>query len=102
MLPLLSFIIDKHYFTQLKCLRFIKCKHISSAWCNIHKWIDFIFTHINQHQLKYLRFDFIENEHEITAMQTDNKLIIITEPPYIVHIHQFVSESQISFWIERK
>jgi hypothetical protein len=102
MLPLLSFVIDKHHFPQLQCLRFIMCKHIESAWCNIHKWIDFILTHINQHQLQCFRFDFIEKEHEITDMQTDDKLIISTEPSCIVHIHQFVSENQISFWIERK
>ena len=102
MLPLLSFVINKDHFPQLQCLRFILCKHIESAWCNIDKWIDFILTHMNQHQLQCFRFDFIEKGHEITAMQVDTKLITATEPPRINHIHQFVSETQISFWIERK
>jgi hypothetical protein len=102
MLPLLSFIINRNYFPQLECLRFILCKNISSSWCNIDKWIDFIFTHINQHQIQCFRFNFIEKEHEITSMQTDDILITRTEPPHIIHVHRFVSETQISFWIERK
>ena len=55
-IPFLSFIINKHRFPRLECLRFILCKHISSALSNIDKWIDFILTHVNEHQLKYLRF----------------------------------------------
>jgi hypothetical protein len=102
MIPLLSFIIDKHRFPQLQSLRFITCKHISSAWCNIDKWIDFVFTHINEHQLKCLRFDFIEKEQEVTDIKTGDEIITTTDPPCIVDIHRFVSENHISFWIERK
>jgi hypothetical protein len=100
--PLLSFIIDKHRFPQLQCLRFIKCKYISSAWCNIDKWIDFIFTNINEHQLKCLRFDFVEKEQEVTDIKTGYETITMTNPPCIVNIHRYVSEYHISFWIERK
>ena len=102
MLPLLTFATNRDHFPQLQCLRFIMCKHIQSAWCNIDKWIDFIFTHIDQHQLQCFRFDFIEKIEKITTLQTDDKLITTTEPQRIIHIHQFVSETQISFWIERK
>jgi hypothetical protein len=102
MIPLLSFIIDKHRFPQLQSLRFITCKHISSAWCNIDKWIDFVFTHINEHQLKCLRFDFIEKEQEVTDIKTGDEIITTSDPPCTVDIHRFVSENHISFWIERK
>ena len=102
MVPLLSFVLDQHHFPQLKCLRFICCKHISSAWCNIHEWIDFISTRINEHQLESLRFDFIEEEDEVTDMQTGDEIITTTKPPCIVHIHRFISENRIAFWIERK
>ncbi|CAF3999254.1 unnamed protein product [Rotaria sordida] len=102
MIPLLSFIINKRHFPRLECLRFIQCKHILSAWCNIDKWIDFIFTHINEHQLKYLRFSFIEKEQAVTDMQTGDETITMTDPPCIVDIHRLVSENRISFWIERK
>ncbi|CAF4084801.1 unnamed protein product, partial [Adineta steineri] len=42
MLPLLSFIINKQRFPNLKYLRFINCKYISSSWVNINKWVEFI------------------------------------------------------------
>lgn len=102
MIPLLSFVLNKRHFPRLEFLRFIQCKHISSAWCNIDKWIDYIFTHINEHQFKHLRFSFIEKEEEVTDMQTDDEIITITDPPCIVDIHRFVSENRISFGIERK
>jgi hypothetical protein len=102
MIPLLSFVVNKRHFPRLECLRFLQCKHISSAWCNIDKWIDFIFTHINEHQLKYLRFSFIEKDQEVTDMQTGDEIITMTDPPCIVDIHRFVAENRISFWIERK
>lgn len=102
LVPLLSFVIDKHRFPQLQHLRFIRCKHISSAWSNIHKWIDFIFTHTNENQLKSLRFDFIEKEYEVTDMKTNDEIITMTEPPCVIDIHRFVSENHISFWIEQK
>ncbi|CAF3029462.1 unnamed protein product [Rotaria sp. Silwood2] len=102
MIPLLSFVINKRHFPRLECLRFIQCKHILSAWCNIDKWIDFIFTHINENQLKYLRFSFIEKEQAVTDMQTGDETITMTDPPCIVDIHRLVSENRISFWIERK
>ena len=68
MLPLLTFATNRDHFPQLQCLRFIMCKHIQSAWCNIDKWIDFIFTHIDQHQLQCFRFDFIEKIEKITTL----------------------------------
>ncbi|CAM4911480.1 unnamed protein product [Rotaria socialis] len=96
MVPLVSFVIDKQRFGQLQCLRFILCKNISSAWRNIHKWIDFVFTHTNQHQLKCWRFDFIEKEQEVADMKTSDEIVTITEPPRIADIHRFVSEKTIS------
>jgi hypothetical protein len=102
MIPLLSSVIDKRRFPRLQCLRFLDCKHISSAWCNINKWIDFILTHISEHQLKYLRFDFIEKEHELTDIQSGDEIITITEPPCVVDIQRFILDNHISFWIERK
>ncbi|CAF4287257.1 unnamed protein product, partial [Rotaria magnacalcarata] len=102
MIPLLSFVINKRHFPRLECLRFHECKNISSAWCSIDKWIDFIFTHINEHQLKYLRFSFIENEQLVTDMQTGDETITLTDQSCIVDIHRLVLESRISFWIERK
>ncbi|CAM4815440.1 unnamed protein product [Rotaria magnacalcarata] len=103
MVPLLSFVIDKQRFRQLQCLRFILCKSISSAWRNIHKWIDFVFTHTNQHQLKCLRFDFIEKEQqEVIDMKTGDEIVSLTEPPCIADIHRFVSEKHIAFWIHYK
>ena len=54
---LLSFLIDKHRFPQLKCLRFIGLKNISSAWCNIDQWIAFILKHVTEHQLTCVRLD---------------------------------------------
>ena len=87
MIPILSFVADKRRFPRLEYLRFIECKHISSAWCNLNKWIDFILTHINEHQLEYLRFDIIEKEHELTDIQTGDEIITISEPSCIVDIH---------------
>ncbi|CAF1618793.1 unnamed protein product [Rotaria magnacalcarata] len=101
MVPLLSFVIDKQRFRQLQCLRFILCKSISSAWRNIHKWIDFVFTHTNQHQVTCLRFDFIEKEQqEVPDMKTGDEIVSLTEPPCIADIHRFVSENHISYWIQ--
>ncbi|CAF3335804.1 unnamed protein product [Rotaria socialis] len=102
MIPLLSFVINKRHLPRLECLRFHECKNISSAWCSIDKWIDFIFTHINEHQLKYLRFSFIENEQLVTDIQTGDETITLTDQPCIVDIHRLVLENRISFWIERK
>jgi len=102
MIPVLSFIINKRHFPQLEALRFIEYKHISSAWCNFDKWIGFIFTHINEHRIKYLRFSFIEKDQEVTDMQTGDETITMTDPPCIIDIRRFVSENRIAFWIERK
>jgi hypothetical protein len=58
MLPLLSFVIDKHYFPQLECLRLIMCKHISSAWCNMRNGIflgHVYFDDENHHQQTFLK-----------------------------------------------
>ncbi len=100
--PLLSFIINKNYFPQLKSLRFIECKCISSSWCNLNKSIDFILDHVNEHQLICLRFDFIEKEDKLTDLTTGNQLITIDEPPCIVDIHRLILDNHIAFWIERK
>jgi hypothetical protein len=101
MVLLLTFIINKRRFPRLECLSFIQCEHISSSWCNINKCINFIFTHLNEHQLKHLRFSFIGKEQEITDMQTGDEIITITEPSCVADIHRFVSENRISFWIQR-
>ncbi|CAF4292842.1 unnamed protein product, partial [Adineta steineri] len=55
-------------FPQLKCLRLRSCKNIASSWENIDQWISFILTHINEHQLTCVRFDFIEQEKKTTEM----------------------------------
>ncbi|CAF2990954.1 unnamed protein product [Rotaria sp. Silwood2] len=102
LMPFLSFVIDKRRFPRLVCLRLIECKHISSAWSNINKWIDFILIHINEHQLKCLRFDFIEKEHQLPDIQPHDEIITIIEPSYVVNIHRLVLENYVSFWIERK
>jgi len=98
--PLLVFLTAKHRFPQLRCLRFMNCKNVSSAWYNIDQWINFVCSHINEHQLACVRFDFIEKEHEITDLQTDDETII--DPPCIVDIHRFVGENHVALWIERK
>jgi hypothetical protein len=103
MTPLLSFVIDKRRFPRLQCLRFLKCKYTSSARYNINKWIDSILSHINEHQLKYLRFDFLEKEHKLTDIQSGDEIITVTEfSPGVIDLHRFVLENHISFWIERK
>ncbi|CAF3437903.1 unnamed protein product, partial [Rotaria sp. Silwood2] len=102
LMPFLSFVIDKRRFPRLVCLRLIECKHISSAWSNINKWIDFILIHINEHQLKCLRFDFIEKEHQLPDIQPHDEIITIIEPSYVVNIHRLVLENYVLFWIERE
>ena len=102
MTPLLSSIINRYDFPQLKCLCFFMCKHISSSWININKWINFILTHFHQHKLEYIRFSFIEKENEIIDVKTGDEIITSTESPHIIDIHRFVLENRISFWIERK
>ncbi|CAF1368399.1 unnamed protein product [Adineta ricciae] len=102
MLPLLSFIINAQCFPNLKYLRFVRCKYISSSWININQWIEFIFLHINEHQLKCLRFDFIEKEKELPDVKTTDELIKTTEFLCTINIQRFVSENHISYWIERK
>jgi hypothetical protein len=99
---LLLFLIDKHRFPRLRCLRFMTCKNISSAWHNINQWINFILTHITEHQLTCVRFDFIEKEHEITNLHTADETIISTNPRYMFDIHRFVQENHVALWIERK
>ncbi|CAM4972006.1 unnamed protein product, partial [Rotaria socialis] len=86
--PLLLFLIDKHRFPQLRCLRFMNCKNISSAWNNIEHWIDFILTRASEHQLACVRFDFIEKEQEITDLHTGDETIAITDLPYTINIHR--------------
>ncbi|CAF3886759.1 unnamed protein product, partial [Rotaria magnacalcarata] len=100
--PLLLFLIDKHRFPQLRCLRFMNCKNISSAWDNIEHWIDFILNRISEHQLACVRFDFIEKEQEITDLHTGDQTIAITGLPYIINIHRFVKENHVALWLERK
>jgi hypothetical protein len=102
MQPLLLFIIAKHRFPQLRCLRFMNCKNISSAWYNIDQWINIVLTRINEHQLTCVRFDFIEKEHEITDLQTGDETIAIIDPPCIVDIHRLIHENHVALWIERK
>ncbi len=88
-------IIDKSYFPQLRCLRLMNCKNISSAWQNINQWIDFILIRINEHELTCVRFDFIEKEHDITDLQTNDDMIII-------NVHRFLYENHVALWMERK
>ncbi|CAF1613865.1 unnamed protein product [Adineta ricciae] len=98
----LSYVVDKDRFPQLKCLRFMCCKNIGSSWENIDQWIDFFLTHINEHRLTCVRFDFIEKEKEITEMKICNQIMTIVQPSFIIDIHQFVHENHIALWIERK
>ncbi|CAF3449040.1 unnamed protein product [Rotaria socialis] len=100
--PLLLFLIDKHRFPQLRCLRFMNCKNISSAWNNIEHWIDFILTRASEHQLACVRFDFIEKEQEIADLHTGDETIAITDLPYTINIHRFVKEKHVALWLERK
>jgi hypothetical protein len=102
MQPLVLFIIAKYHFPQLRCLRFMNCKNISAAWYNIDQWINIVLTHINEHQLTSVRFDFIEKEHEITGLQTGDETITSIDPPCIVDIHRLVHENHVALWIERK
>ncbi|CAF0813267.1 unnamed protein product [Adineta steineri] len=102
MIPLLSFVINKNHFPKLQYLRFVLCKHNSSSWCNINKWIDFIFIHINEHQLECLRFDFIEKEQELMDIKNTDEIITMVKSSCIVDIQRFVSEDYVSFWIQRK
>jgi DNA primase large subunit len=98
----LLFLVDKNYFSQLRCLRLMNCKNVSSAWQNINQWINFILTRISEHQLTCVRFDFIEKEHEITDLQTGDEIIVTNNPPCIVDIHRFVQENHVALWMERK
>ncbi|CAF1291218.1 unnamed protein product [Adineta steineri] len=98
----LSYIIDKDRFPQLKCLRLMSCKNISSSWQNIDQWISFILTHINEHQLTCVRFDFIENENKITEMNICNQMIRILQSSWIIDIHQIVQDNHIALWIDRR
>ncbi|CAF1191537.1 unnamed protein product [Adineta steineri] len=89
-------------FPQLKCLRLMSCKNISSSWQNIDQWISFILTHINEHQLTCVRFDFIENENKITEMNICNQMIRILQSSWIIDIHQIVQDNHIALWIDRR
>jgi hypothetical protein len=95
-------IIDKSYFPQLRCLRLMNCKNISSAWPNIDQWIDFILTRINEHEPTCVRFDFIEKEHDITDLQTNDDMIIMNDPRCIIDIHRFLYENHVALSMERK
>ncbi|CAF1439090.1 unnamed protein product [Adineta steineri] len=98
----LSYIIDKDRFPQLKCLRLRSCKNIASSWENIDQWISFILTHINEHQLTCVRFDFIEQEKKTTEMNICNQIMRIVQLSSIIDIHQFVHDNHIALWIERR
>ncbi|CAF1423646.1 unnamed protein product [Adineta steineri] len=98
----LSYIIDKDRFPQLKCLRLRSCKNIASSWENIDQWISFILTHINEHQLTCVRFDFIEQEKKTTEMNIYNQIMRIVQLSSIIDIHQFVHDNHIALWIERR
>lgn len=102
MKPLLLFLIDRNRFSQLRSLRFLNCRNISTAWDNINQWIEFILTRINEHQLTCVRFDFIETQHEITDLHTGDEIITIPDPTFIVHIHRFVQRNHVALWIDRK
>jgi len=102
MKPLLLFLIDKYRFPQLRCLAFIELQNMSSAWCNIDQWINFILNHVIEHQLTSVRFDFEKKEQEMMNLQTYDESIIVTESSYIIDIHRFICKSLISLWIERK
>ncbi|CAF1077565.1 unnamed protein product [Adineta steineri] len=98
----LSYIIDKDRFPQLRCLRLRSCKNIASSWENIDQWISFILTHINEHQLTCVRFDFIEQEKKTTEMNICNQIMRIVQLSSIIDIHQFVHDNHIALWIERR
>ena len=101
--PLLLFVLNKNRFPQLRCLRFIVCKNILSVWNNINQWIDFILAHITEHQLTCVRFDFDPKQQEkITELQTSNEVITVTELPYIVDVHRFMLEDNVTLWMERR
>jgi hypothetical protein len=104
MKPLLLFIINKHRFPQLRCLRFSGLENILSSWDNIDQWIDFILNRITEHQLTCVRFDFTETikEKEITNLQTGDEVITITEPPYVVDVHRFIWANHVILWMEQR
>lgn len=98
----LTFIINRERFPSLECLCFIECKHISSSWSNVQKWIDYIIYHSSEHQLKYLQFDSLEKEQQLMDQQARDDRFIWTNPSCFVHIQRFVSKDTISLWIERE
>ncbi|CAF1077659.1 unnamed protein product [Adineta steineri] len=98
----LSYIIDKDRFPQLRCLRLRSCKNIASSWENIDQWISFILTHINEHELTCVRFDFIGQEKKTTEMNICNQIMRIVQVSSIIDIHQFVHDKHIALWIERR
>ncbi len=102
MKPLLLFVINKHRFPQLRCLRFYACKNILSSWDNIDQWIDIILTRITEHQLTCVRFDFHVKEQEITGLKTGDEVITITERSCVVDIHRFIGANHVILWIERR
>ncbi len=101
--PLLLFVLNKNRFPQLQCLRFVVCKNISSVWNNINQWIDFILAHITEHQLTCVRFDFDTKQQEkITELQTSDEVITVTQLPYIVYVHRFMWEDNVTLWMEQR
>jgi hypothetical protein len=102
MTPLLTFLIDKYRFPQLRCLRFVDLRNISSAWCNIDQWISFILSHIMEHQLTCIRFDFVDKEQEPMNLQRGDESIAIVESAYIIDVHRLVCKGLVSLWIERR
>ncbi|CAF1666605.1 unnamed protein product, partial [Adineta ricciae] len=102
MIPFLSFILNRQRFSQLEYLDFFQFQHVSSAWCIINKWTNYILNHCNEHQLKYLQFSLIENDQLLTNMKTGDEIITISDPPRIIDIHRSVSNNYISFWMESR
>jgi hypothetical protein len=101
--PLLLFVLSKNRFPQLRCLLFIVCKNISSVWNNTNQWIDFILAHITKHQLTCVRFDFdAKHQEKITELQTSDEVITVAELPYIVYVHRFMWEYNVTLWMERR
>jgi hypothetical protein len=55
-----------------------------------------------EHQLTCVRFDFVEEQQEVTDLQTSNDIITVIEPPCVVDIHRFICANHVSLWMERR
>ena len=98
---LLTYLVDSGHFSRLRRLRFAECPNLSLKEDGIRRWTQMISVRSNQHQLAFLKINFLDEEYLVPDLQPGYEINVIDHDQSSVEVHRHVRPGYVSFWMDR-